>query len=624
MDKPKSSSDTHNPNSNQSDRLHLSWSLGWLLIVLFVLPVVSAVGLVGYLSFRNGQQAVNEMAFKLQNEMSGRINQHLDSYLTSARQLNELNATAIISGPLDPQDLDSVGRFFWKQAKLYNVGYILFGTKTGEYVDVGRPHTFDLELITERIEPKQYKDKRLYIYEPDGEGNRGKQIAITENYPFQKEAWYAEVARSKKSLWTSVYSWESPSTNPLAIAISSPVYDRQKNFIGAVAIEQRLSQISDFLRQLKVTSFTTIFIIERNGLIVANSSLSEPFKVTKDKPERIKALDSKDIFIQATTRYLTQSFGSFSNIRKTQQFCFLFQRQEYYGQITPWQDELGLDWLVVTLIPESDFMKQIDANTRRTLLLCFLASIAAVAIAVVTARQIARPIWQLNACAREIASGNLDRTIDIRGIKELELLGNSFNWMVRQLQQSFNDLAAQNAELIDLNKRKKELEYLAEVDSLTQIANRRCFDERLQWEWQRSARQKQPLALILFDVDYFKRYNDCYGHQAGDECLKKIAGVAKQTVNRTGDLVCRYGGEEFAVILPDTDLQGATVIAERIRQAVRQLEITHQQSEIGEIVTISLGIASLIPKPNSEVEKIINLADRALYRAKQEGRDRTA
>jgi hypothetical protein len=146
------------------DRGCLSWSLRSLLIVLFVVQVVTIAGLVGYLSFRNGQDAINDMATKLQNEVNQRIDYHLDRYFSDARQLNELNVAAVNSGLLDPEDLDSMGRFFWKQAKLYQVGYILFGAKSGEYVDVGRPQTYPIELITERIEPKRYQDQRLYIY----------------------------------------------------------------------------------------------------------------------------------------------------------------------------------------------------------------------------------------------------------------------------------------------------------------------------------------------------------------------------------------------------------------------------------------------------------------------------
>ncbi|WP_228038487.1 diguanylate cyclase domain-containing protein, partial [Nostoc sp. LEGE 12450] len=188
-----------------------------------------------------------------------------------------------------------------------------------------------------------------------------------------------------------------------------------------------------------------------------------------------------------------------------------------------------------------------------------------------------------------------------------------------QLQQEITEREQVHLALQIANQ---ELQQLAIVDGLTKIANRRCFDQRLQHEWFRLAREQQPLSLILFDVDYFKRYNDCYGHQAGDACLVQLAQVVKQKVNRTADLVARYGGEEFVVILPNTDRQGAIAIAEHIRQAIRALKIPHEQSDMSEIVTVSLGIGSIIPIPGNLPDTLIALTDRALYAAKQQGRDR--
>ncbi len=166
-----------------------------------------------------------------------------------------------------------------------------------------------------------------------------------------------------------------------------------------------------------------------------------------------------------------------------------------------------------------------------------------------------------------------------------------------------------------------ELEKLVNLDGLTQIANRRCFDDRLRIEWERLSRERQRMSLLLIDIDYFKRYNDCYGHQTGDECLKTIAQTVEQTLYRPADLVARYGGEEFVAILPNTDLDGAIIVAEQIRSAIANLEIPHQNSDISDRVTASVGITSLIPSPKQKSETLIQQADIALYRAKQQGRN---
>jgi two-component system cell cycle response regulator len=166
-----------------------------------------------------------------------------------------------------------------------------------------------------------------------------------------------------------------------------------------------------------------------------------------------------------------------------------------------------------------------------------------------------------------------------------------------------------------------ELEQLVILDSLTQVANRRKFDDYLEQEWQRSVRSQQPLSLIMFDIDFFKRYNDHYGHQTGDICLIKIAQSVQATVHRTTDLVARYGGEEFAVVLPNTSLSGAIVIAEQIQQAIKALAIPHGCSDVSPIVSISLGVVSLVPTALGSPKQLIASADRALYTAKQQGRD---
>ena len=172
-----------------------------------------------------------------------------------------------------------------------------------------------------------------------------------------------------------------------------------------------------------------------------------------------------------------------------------------------------------------------------------------------------------------------------------------------------------------LQQANLELELLANLDGLTQIANRRHFDYRLQQEWHRMQRLQLPLSLILCDIDYFKQYNDCYGHLAGDDCLIQVAQMLYQSVSRAADIVARYGGEEFAIVLPYTDTTGAISVAERIRTRILQQQIPHADSHINQIVTVSLGVSSLIPTVSSSPQSLIQLADEALYQAKQSGRN---
>jgi diguanylate cyclase (GGDEF)-like protein/PAS domain S-box-containing protein len=213
------------------------------------------------------------------------------------------------------------------------------------------------------------------------------------------------------------------------------------------------------------------------------------------------------------------------------------------------------------------------------------------------------------------------------GLLSIEKCSAIHHWQfndVEILQQIALQLAVaiQQSELYQqLAQANQELEQLAVVDSLTGIANRRKFDEYLQHEWLRLAREQAPLSLIMCDVDFFKLYNDTYGHQAGDRCLHQIAQALSKTIKRPADLAARYGGEELAVILPHTTPEGAAIVANQISLQIKALKIPHINSPIDLYVTISMGVSGCIPTHDSSPEWLIKAADRALYQAKKSGRN---
>jgi len=160
------------------------------------------------------------------------------------------------------------------------------------------------------------------------------------------------------------------------------------------------------------------------------------------------------------------------------------------------------------------------------------------------------------------------------------------------------------------------------LDGLTGVANRRKFDEDVQTDWRQCLRETAPLSLVLIDIDYFKLYNDRYGHQAGDNCLRLVAKALAETLRRPYDKLARYGGEEFACLLPKTELAGASAIAERMQTRVSELRVEHLGSDVDQVVTISLGVASMVPTPSITPELLLKAADQQLYEAKRTGRAR--
>lgn len=204
------------------------------------------------------------------------------------------------------------------------------------------------------------------------------------------------------------------------------------------------------------------------------------------------------------------------------------------------------------------------------------------------------------------------------------------NWTFEEtgvLSRIVNQLAIaiQHSELHQkLQTANQKLEHLANTDSLTQIANRRCFDCHIDREWKRLKREQLPLSLILCDIDYFKKYNDFYGHPQGDICLQQVAKAISSVIKRPSDLVSRYGGEEFAIILPNTDLAGVIQVVQMIQQALAELKIPHLQSDCNQYITLSLGISSLVPSADLTPEQFIKIVDLALYDAKDKGRNQYA
>lgn len=196
------------------------------------------------------------------------------------------------------------------------------------------------------------------------------------------------------------------------------------------------------------------------------------------------------------------------------------------------------------------------------------------------------------------------------------VLGAKVRAMQRIIQMRYSLLVLTNK----LDSANRELTRLSAVDGLTGIANRRQFDETLNREWRRCLRAREPLSLLMCDVDFFKQYNDSYGHQAGDECLRLVADTLRSKLRRPADIVARYGGEEFAAILPDTSLEGAMMIAEAMRDGVQSLGQPHDSTPAG-VVTVSLGVAALMPERAEGMPGLVSAADWALYEAKRRGRN---
>lgn len=426
--------------------LHLrsrQYPLQLVLIVPFVLQIFAAVGLVGYLSFRNGQKAVNNLALRLETEASRRLDQHLDDYLATPQQINQVNADAVNLGILDLKDFRGAGQYFWKQLQTYGVGYIYYMLPTGEYAGAG----YFLDQNNATIDELSANTKwRADTYATNSNGDRTNLVASYDDYEPLEEAAYTDAVAAGKPVWSKIYNWEN-FPEIISISASYPLYKTPDVLEGVFVVNLRLSQISEFLQNLQIGTSGKVFIVERDGLLVASSLTEKPFNMVDGKAERLKASDSYDPIVRETAKELIQRFGDLNNINTSQSFTSTLDSQRQFIQVTPWRNDSGLNWLMVVVVPESDFMSQINANTRTTIWLCLSALGVATALGIVASRWVSEPILRLNQASKAIASGDLDQTVEISGIKEFGSLSHSFNGMAKQLRESFAALEQNNEEL---------------------------------------------------------------------------------------------------------------------------------------------------------------------------------
>jgi len=455
----------------------LKFRLRTALVLPFILQIVAAVGLVGYLSLRNGQQAVTDLANQLMTEVSNQTAQQLNDYLSIPHRINQINIDAIETGLLNLENFDLVGRYFWKQVQAFkNVGFISYGLVDGRFIGAGKYFPGEGVIIEEF---SARTNGEVATYAVNKQGDRGKVLRVWTD-DFVASSWYIEAAKAGKPTWGSVYSVDQ--INFISLPAVRPIYAKNGKLLGVTGVDLQLSNITNFLRHLNVSSSGRVFVMEQDGQLIANSSSQPSFAKVNGKTQRFNALNINDPLIQRTAQTLKNRFSNFQRITKRQTLNFQIQGQPHFVRVHPWHDQFGLNWLIVTVVPESDFMGQINANTRTTIGLCLVALMMALAIGILTAGWITGPIERITQASEDMADGNLKQYVKHTRLVELDKLGNSFNRMADQLKELFEtledkvkertaELATANHEIIVLNERLKQdnLRMGAQLDIVRQM-----------------------------------------------------------------------------------------------------------------------------------------------------------
>jgi PAS domain S-box-containing protein len=418
-----------------------------VLTVPLVILMAGSVGLTGWLSWQSGKQAVNDVAGQFRQQVGDRIKQKLTSYLETPHLINRINADAVQRGQLNVQDRNS-DHYLWNQIQLFDSAtWIYYGSQQGgEFTGITR---FLEDRSLEIVIADPTSRYQSFYYNLDTQGNRRQRVKVDPNkYDSRLRPWYQTAIKARKAFWSPVY--QSFAEPDLTLTAALPVYGANGKLKGVVGTDIYLEEISRFLSDLKISSSGQTFIVERSGLLVASSTDESPYTLNKDtqKTKRLRAINSQKLLIRSTMQQLTKQFDlQLTRIDAPKEITFSLNSQRHFAQVLPFEDERGLDWLIVVAMPESDFMAQMNANRVDTLWFGALGLLGAIVLGILITRRLSQSIQQLTVASQAIARGELNREVPTANIKELNILSQSFNQMAEQLAQSFAALERSNTEL---------------------------------------------------------------------------------------------------------------------------------------------------------------------------------
>jgi signal transduction histidine kinase len=459
------------PDTSLSPSIHMA------ILLPFLLQTLGMIGLVGYLSFRSGNQAVDELANQVMSEVSDRVTDHLDHYVDAPPTATTLNLDQLKNGNLKVENLSQwQGDLFQQSRALPELSYIYYGSAQGDYVEyrqfgktafkVSQKSNAESNALSSTKSTGESTDKStVEVFELNRLGQRGK---LERTVPFdpRQRPWYKSASNNRAPHWTPIYLFtDSPET--LGISLVQAHEGDKKQILGVVGADFALLSTTQFLGQLQGLGKGKAFIVERNGDLVASSAQQAPFQT--DTKERIRASQFSDPLIRQTAEHIESQHGGWDQLKNqaqspghqparnqppghqrpghppsthqaSTQFSFTADGTRQLVKLSEFQDQYGLDWLIVVVLPETEFMGQIYANRDRTFAICLGGMGLSLLTSWLIARWLSRPIESMSQAALTIAQGNLDRQVHVQGSRELKTLAHSFNRMSQALVKAQGDL----------------------------------------------------------------------------------------------------------------------------------------------------------------------------------------
>ncbi len=593
-----------------------------LLVAALLLVLLPVVAVQAWFSYRTAQDSAVKFQEQLASGVSAHVFDKVLHFFEVPNRVVRYNAEQFRAGILHVANPQNTQRNFLLQLDQQPVlTFLSIGTDRGEYFAASRPPLGE-DRALRLLQATEAEGRIMSLYRVNAGNQQGPLISHGNAFfDARIRPWFKAAVGYNSARWYPAYRYAIADSggayDAMGIGMAAPLYNGAGDFVGVVTADVALVQLSKLLESITKELGGTAFLFDAGGDLLATSTLEKLYELKGDETVRVKAIESPNSVIRAASKVILERTASRGRtVRIVDGKSYLLDWWQY-----PLPD--GPTITIANMLPQSRF----DAPSRglffNVLLFSSAIFLISLILTILVIQWVSKPLVELGEWAMKLGHGEREepkhRASPIAEVESLsgalQFMADSVKFQTGHLEQ---EVATRTAELELANV---QLAKLSNTDGLTGVANRRYFDEILAREVAQARRLKEPLALIMLDVDQFKKYNDHYGHQAGDHCLIQLASILKSYTRRPSDLPARYGGEEFAVIAAHTDTDDAMALAEILRLKIEQLGIAHALAPVG-VVMASFGVAVFVPDEGNGSTQLIQMADKALYLAKESGRNR--